>query len=148
MGTQAIQRQSDPFQSAFTGLAFLAIGLLLIGPFIDPYFAQRTLDHQHLGPSYSYPHAHVYDMAASQTPLPQVQPAALEALERSLAAGIPSMLPSQEAAAAFAILSPSAPAALPLGDASPKTPSRWRSFAESFATLTASSIDPLEQPPR
>ncbi len=148
MHTQVIHWQVSPFQSAFTWLAFLAIGLLLVGPFIDPYFAQRTPDHQHLGPSYSYSHSHVYDADFSQTLLPNMEPATLEAQEQSLNASIPSMLPAQEAAAAFAILSPSAPAALPLDSPSPETPSRWQSFPEPFSAFIASSIDPLKQPPR
>jgi hypothetical protein len=145
MHAQAVQRQVIPFQAPLAWAALLAIALLLIGPHIDPYFAQRSPGHQHLGPSYSYPHAHVYD---SSHPQLHLSASTMQAAEQSLAGGESVMLPAQEAAPAFTIVPPNSPVLSPLESTAPETAAPWQLLPEPLSSLAPIYADPVKQPPR
>lgn len=144
MHAQAVRRQALPFQAPIGWAALAAIALLLIGPFIDPYFAQRSPDHSHLGPNYAVPHIHVYDMDVSKLGLP------LQAQRQvnAAATGGPIMLSAEEAAPGIAFLSPSAPSATADLVYAPDKPTLWQSLERPPAPIGQSSIAPLKQPPR
>jgi hypothetical protein len=87
----------------------------------------------------------VYDSTFSPV---RLSASALEAFEQSLADGEPAMLPAQEAASAFAFVSPASPVVPPLEKLAPEAAAPWHLLPEPFFTVAPVYASPVKQPPR
>ncbi len=100
MTTWTIDNRPSSHAQTAACLGLLALCMLLVGPFIDGHFAERSPIHSHVYVSgQPLSHTHIYDIEASSL-LRTASPSAIEAMELDAA---PLILGSQEATAAVAV---------------------------------------------